>query len=305
MSFADELRHAGTAPIAVLHEFLIQHNPDEERVHAFVEGPEDPLFYGPIVRAFAAKRPVHFYSCRGKRGVYQVFQAVTSRVGEYRYTLYFVDKDLADVLRETYPADPRIHVTEYYAIENYLCSATVLERALSEFVRIQKCNISTNLIVRRFEEELARFQRLMLVIMAWIICIRRSGQRPNLNNIKLSRIFEFDVDQKIHRSRGIAGYLCTVAGVPINRIPWRTLRVTMRQARMKEPKTIIRGKYETWFFVEFLKTALEHLRTAVEAHSGSMKILVQVEMSNVITLLAEKALMPTSLFEFLKRQLSA
>lgn len=304
MSFSDELKNAGSAPIAVLHEFLIQHKPDEERVHAFVEGPEDPLFYAQVIREFAATRPIRFYSCHGKRGVYDVFQAVTSRIGNYRHTLYFVDKDLSDVLHEIYPSDARIYVTEYYSIENYLCSVTVMQRALSEFVRIQKCTLSTDLIVTRFEEELGHFHKLMSGVMAWIICMKRLGYRPNLNNVNLSEIFEFDHNQKIHRSRAIIAYLCKSTGVQQKGITWKTLRSIVRQNRMREPKTFIRGKYESWFFVQFLKKALEHLRIAVEGLGGSMRILVATEISNVVPLLAPRTPMPSTLFNFVKGHLS-
>src|SRR5215831_16858614 len=100
MTFAEELRAAGASRTAVMHEFLLQHDPKEERIHAFVEGDDDPVFYAEPLRKYAGSRRTYFYNCKGKARVYQAFDDVVKRVGNYRHTLYFTDKDLSDLLDE-------------------------------------------------------------------------------------------------------------------------------------------------------------------------------------------------------------
>src|SRR5689334_7286581 len=100
MTYADFLKAAGRGRTPVLQEFRLQHNPSEERIHAFCEGQEDTVFYRKAISKFAKARPVFFYVCDGKTGVIQAFNDVTTIVGNYRHTLYFLDKDLSDLVPE-------------------------------------------------------------------------------------------------------------------------------------------------------------------------------------------------------------
>lgn len=301
MTFADELRSAGASKAAVLHEFLIRHNPNEKRVHAFVEGYDDPVFYRPRVNQRSGEAPTFYYVCHGKRKLYEIFRDVTSRVGTYRHTIFFADKDLADILPETYPEDERIFVTDYYSIENHLACREAVEHACLQFLKIKNCDLPTNMVADRFDEELKRFQRLIVPLMAWIVCVRRGKLKPNLNNLQLNRLFSIDDNLRVHRTRGCLPYICTSTGVPHDPKLWAGLSKTAADLAARYPKTFVRGKFETWFLVEFLKKAVHQLTDAARACGGSVEVMVQVERRNVIALLGARISSPVSLDTFLAR----
>jgi uncharacterized protein DUF4435 len=303
MSFADELREAGASVPAVLHEFLLQHDPKEERVHAFCEGYEDPAFYRPRVEKFAGNRRTFFYRCRGKWKLFDLFAQITARVGTYRHTLYFVDKDLSDLIPEVYPRDDRIYVTDYYSIENYLASREVVGRVCSDFVVLKNCSLPKEKVVERFVTELSKFQHLATPIMAWTICVRRRGLPVALQNLKLTEIFLFDSDLRIRRRNGVVPYLTEKTGVPNTPRLWADIRTVIRSLRHLAPKQFVRGKFETWFLVEFVKAAIEHMQNAARLANGDIEVPVRVERSNVIALLAPYAPMPPSLDAFIAARL--
>ncbi len=299
MSFADELAAAAESPVAILQEFLLQHEPREERIHAFCEGYEDPFFYRPMVEKFAKKRRTFFYHCRGKWRLLEVFRQVTTRVGEYQHTLYFLDKDFSDLLNEQYPADSRIYVTEYYSIENYLACEQTIRRICTDFVTVKKCVLPMEMVVDRFREELRRFHSIILPLMAWTLCLRRSGFQVVLQNIDLGKMFILTPQLRIERRRSAQAYLLQVTGAPERPRIWRELRREIKNLRNADPKHCVRGKFETWFLVQFVKAVYVHLEVAAQAVGGSVSIAVRVEQSNAVALLGRMVATPQSLTDFL------
>ena len=303
MSFAEDLLKAGTSVPAVLHEFLLQHDPKQERVHAFCEGYEDPAFYRRKVEAHAGKRRVFFYRCHGKSKLFAILAEITARVGSYRHTLWFVDKDLSDLIPEHYPKDHRIYVTEYYSIENYVVCEEVVRHICSDFLILKKCAFPKEKVVERFATELSRFQRLVTPIMAWTICVRRRGLPVALQNLNLGEMFLFDPNLRIRRRKGIVPYLTKRTGVPNDPHFWADLRAVIRSLKNLDPKTFVRGKFETWFLVQFSRAAIEQVKAAAIAADGDLEVPIRVEVSNLVPLLAAYASLPPSLETFLASHL--
>jgi Protein of unknown function (DUF4435) len=108
-NFADLLREAKNGRVQVLHEFLTNFDPSANRVHCFYEGREDEIFYRNFVSARTTSRLIS-YICGNKRDVYSVCDAVANHRG-YRQSLFFVDKDLSDLMNETWPAHSRLFTT--------------------------------------------------------------------------------------------------------------------------------------------------------------------------------------------------
>ena len=298
MTFADELLKAGKSALAVMHEFLLQHDPKEERVHAFCEGYEDPAFYKSSVEKFAETRKLFFYRCHGKAKTYKLYSEVTARVGHYRHVLFFVDKDLSDVIPEIYPTDERIYVTDYYSVENYLVTEEIVRKIFADYVILKKCILPKDAVPVRFSEELKRFRKLIMPIMAWTVCLRRKGYDVALQNLKLQEIFFIDDDLRIHRQRSILGYLIAKADVPNSRSLWSDLKVVMRELIALQPQRVVRGKFEGWFLVQFVKAATEQVRTAAQAKGGDIEVKLQIEQSNMVSLLAGYSTAPDSLARF-------
>lgn len=79
------------------------------------------------------------------------------------------------------------------------------------------------------------------------------------------------------------------------------MRATCRELSARAPKTYVRGKYETWFLVEFVKRAVVHLKEAAGALGGRVDGTINLERSNAVMLLASLAALPESLDLFLQQ----
>jgi hypothetical protein len=304
MSFADVLRRAGSASTAVLHEFRIQHNPREERVHAFVEGAEDRIAINVAIAPYLNNRKAYFYVCDGKSGVLQALNDVGRVAGRYRHTLYFIDKDLSDILGEALPADDRLYITDWYSIENNFVEPRTLNAALQSFVVVRRCTLDFSPLRRKFERELSQFHKLMTTLMAWVVCARCNRRRVNLSNASLGRVFEFTDDLDVKwREDGFAQFRRDV-GQATYSPPFTELLAKTRSLRLLHPKAFVRGKFELWFFVNFVKQAVDHLRSAAALHGGVVETTVPLEMRNAVSALAVHAEVPESLRDFMHRHLA-
>lgn len=199
MTFLDELIHDRQSPIAVYHQFLLNNKPSIRCYHMFVEGDADYSFYtGFLLRFMSNTEYLFSYQCGGKANIYDTYQKVIN-VPSHGVALFFVDKDFSDILHETYPIAENIYVTDFYSIENYLVSEDMLTRIWNELFHFPKAMISIKSTQSKFRLELEHFYNVFLPLMAWIISLRRSGLKPNLNNINLSNIFFINDDLSLEK----------------------------------------------------------------------------------------------------------
>jgi hypothetical protein len=302
MTFANILREARTSRAAVLHAFWTQYDPRKERVHAFVEGQDDEVFYRRFLEDYiSARSRLYFYRCEGKQRVYEAYAQITQRYADIRSVLFFVDKDLDDVLGLPWPTDPRVFVTDVYSIENYLISGDVLENFYRDAVRITVVEIPSSTVAERFELALARFHAFALPLMAWILTVRRAGLRPNLSNVDPGRLFLLTDDCAIGPPpRKRLAYLARATGVEPLAGAFRRVSQGRRELSRIPAKRIVRGKFEAWFLVAFWKRLMKHLQDITREAEGNVRVRLSLEESNLVPSLVRHARIPRSLELFLE-----
>jgi hypothetical protein len=305
MSFIDELRQARESRISILHEFWAQYDPYQARVHAFFEAHDDSVFFGPQIERMLPKGArLISYSCNGKSRVVAAFEEITRRVPDAKLVLFFVDKDLEDVLGVPWPTDPRIFVTDVYSIENYGVTREVFLRFFRASVRLTDINFDEAPIADKFEAQLIKFHKRVMSMMAWIVVARRARRRPNVNNINVSEVLQF-VDQELQPRIGIRHrYLERACGVTL---PAGSLRLVLQAARelsQMPPKRVVRGKFEAWFFVEFWVRLIETLRQVAVEGGGKIAFRLNVTAATFVPVLASFVDTPRSLDLFLRAHLS-
>jgi hypothetical protein len=296
------LREARSTRVAVLHEFLTQYDGSLGRVHAFFEGYDDVAFFLPFLRQYAPEgTQVIPYRCEGKARVFEAFQEITKRVRSVRSVLFFVDKDLDDILGVPWPTDPRIFTTDVYSVENYLVSRSTLESLLRGAVRLRDVNFDESIILRQFEDQLDRFQRLMLPVMAWIITVRRAGARLTLADVSLTDICHISAGCEVRAVKG--GRLKALQKSEESEKSgsiFRRMTHAARELRRLPPKRILRGKFEAWFFVEFWRRLVQRLADLAAETGGKATIKIKLEHSNFVPLLSAYVAVPRSLEMFLE-----
>ena len=302
MSFVGELREARKRSVVILHDFLLNLNPSQNRIHAFFESDEDLSFYSNFIyQRISEGYKVHNYQCDGKGQVYRAYEKIGGRQLGANIALFFVDKDLDEFLGREYAVAPNIFVTDYYSIENYLVNAYMLERVVNELFHVKRAELSLEEIKLSFESSLREFYDLMRPLMAWVIYLRRCSVKVNLNNAnnKLDRVLNVDIDFTVSMSTedaiGVLDEVCNVTTPPDF--------VTQRDSIMQElkeicPKMWIRGKYELWFFVSFCKKLRDRVKADLK-DGQKLSIKTNIELSNAVEVLAPRAVCPDRLKAFL------
>jgi hypothetical protein len=224
-------------------------------------------------------------------------------------TLFFVDKDLSDILNESWEKAPNIYVTDYYSIENYLVSAEILYRIWMELFRFRPDFMEFDSVYRtKFHEELERFYQFARPIMAWSIYLRRQGKRPNINNINFSRFFTIRDDLTLEKTEEIrtTSEIQLLERVCGETTPeeWLTdAKLIMEELQEFPPKTYLRGKLELGFFVRFVNALLGYLRSNLAQDGGSVSTKTPLTEENAIEILGPRSRIPLSLEKFLQENL--
>lgn len=306
MSFIETLRKARESRVAVLHEFWTQYNPSQARVHAFFEGHEDIVFLAPhIERHLPAGYRLVPYRCEGKGRVYEAFADITAKNPNVKSVLFFVDKDIDDILGTPWPTDPRIYVTDVYSIENYVVTADVLRRMLRDGVRAVGVSFDEDAIIAEFEKKLSQYQGKLLTLMAWIVLARRAGERPNLKNLHMKSLWILSTEcVAVRCSRRRTDHMATATGVRLTSPLHGRLRLARKELARVPVKRVVRGKYELWFFVEFWRVLLQHLQSLATEASGKVQVKLAVTHDTALRVAVPYVETPKSLDLFLRAHLS-
>jgi hypothetical protein len=301
MSFADLLRQSRQGSSTVLHKFLTTYSPGPERIYLFVEGQPDEAFYRAFVSGYLAEgQQIFVYNCEGKDRVYEIYEKVVFRYPRCTNVMFFVDKDVDDVVGIARRQDPRIYVTEYYSIESYLVSRAVLERYFSDFVKIKRVTVKLDDIFSSFDQLLSAFYSLMTPVMAYIVNMRRSGNRILLNDLKLGHWLRITSDgiRRTPRKNKLE-WICGISQTASSAHVWQQVRKTTAELKRLPPKSFIRGKFEAWFLLEFVKRVLEDLSLVAREADGSISVSATLNESNFVQLLLRGIATPSSLQRFL------
>lgn len=309
MRFIDGLRHERESPTAAYHQFLLKAPKFPRDIHAFFEGQDDASFYTNFLHRFTSiPNAIHPYRCGNKRGVYETHGKVQQMRRQER-AVFFVDKDLSDILNEDWESAQDIYVTDYYSIENYLISEDMLYRVWTELFHFKNVTLDFSEIhIEKFREELERFYRYVLPITAWIVYLRRKEKHPNVNNISFQRFFYFGNDLTLEKSEELKqlGEIRLLEQICGEETPAGWLEEShtiIGELSALTPKTYIKGKLELCFFVRFVEKLRRIVDDAISG-GGRVGVITQLTEDNAIEILGPRLIIPHSLEEFLRRNLT-
>ncbi|MDE2855833.1 MAG: DUF4435 domain-containing protein [Chloroflexota bacterium] len=237
-------------------------------LHVFVEGFNDPSFYGPFFSRYSESYPEpEFYDCGNKCKVLETRNLILDRKDPPKWSntmilLYFVDKDLSDIIEESC-AEHDVFVTEYYSTENYLVSSEMLKTVWVELINFYGQSKPDFAPVRKkFEEELDKFYDIMRRVMVWVIHHRCSGSHPDYNRIDLSALMEFDDNLDLICKLPDAESSLTQALDCSTGLTTGADSFEPEEAMIQglEPKAYVVGKFELWFFREFVVSLVKFMK---------------------------------------------
>lgn len=308
MNFLAELRNSRQSSATAYKEFLNRQEPVS--LHIFVEGNDDSSFYRNFFTPYQGKfNTQKFYDCGGKHQVYETRNKIMTREDPPAWSnsmviLYFVDKDLSDLLQEDYPIGADIFVTDYYSIENYLVSEEMLEIIWEDFFNFYGENKPEfSPFRKKFQKELQCFYDHIRPVMMWIIHHKKNCASLSFSRIRLHELFE--VNESLELRRKIEGDVQSL----IAKLDKSCNLTTTTQCFEEEkdiilelnPKTYIRGKFEVWFFVKFLEALVEIIRKMKIEIGFSQGLLTE---KVIVKTLGPRLKIPKSISKFLERNLN-
>jgi hypothetical protein len=274
-------------------------------MYAFVEGTPDEAFYRAHIQSYERDPAnIFVYNCERKERVYDAYRGVIERYPNCTRVLFFVDKDVDDIVGKPWPLDPRICVTDCYSIENYLVERAVLARFFADYVKIRRVTVDLEAVLQRFEEEMRVFHAFVLRIMAWIVALRRAGHGVILTDVDMGYFFQM-TDSGLRRTcRARLSTLARITKNEAHAVNWRDVRKTCGELQRLPPKHYIRGKFEAWWFVRFTRRIADTVIAVVKDGGGSVSINAQLNETTFIQLLARAVPSPPVIDAYLRFHLT-
>jgi len=310
-SFLQLLTDASTVPVVALHNFLLNVKSNEKTIHSFFEGKTDESFYGTIIRRIKDENyKLKTYICGNKDSVYYQHEKLNSRKLKNQMLLFFVDKDIEDIIPYERPLSDNIYVTDYYSIENYIVNDQILEQVWAEIFKQTSGHELSSALCDKFNRALSDYHRFMIIVMSWILYHRRNLQNDhdatlNLDCVKLKRMYEINEHLEFKARLGHIDDVINMLDLQTKNKTYFFIWNGYKQILCKElvqydRKCIVRGHFEMEFFVYFISS----LRKVVEKTTAKqLKVSVEINDANAVDVLGPRVMLPPSLELFLQKWL--
>lgn len=306
MDRVDHLRRSRESSASVWQQFILQYERRANSVHAFFEGRDDRCVYlSELKKRFRDKYTVFSIVCDGKDGVIAAYKRIAPSVRNKRRILFFVDKDLDNFLdkaRKRIPNSKSIFSTRYYSIDNYYVTEEMIGDIVETLWAINQSSHEYRFSRVFFRNSYNQFCNEMIPIMAWCISRMRRGQKIHFKNIRMNSLVDITLDGDVERKRNRLLELERACQDEVDEEFWPDVKICMRQLRMLDAKTFIRGKFELWFLVQLLDKLSAQL--ARLSNSKKLRVRTQLHQENVVEVLTQFLVFPAEFDEFIDYQLS-
>jgi len=302
-SFLDALKAAPKTSQAKLNTVLMSFKPDGREIYIFLEGRDDPSFIRVNVQRVAETKALSVQTIilGNKKEVLNAYDYLEERFPDHPKLMFFVDKDHDDLIGETRGIRTQrgLFVTQHYSIENYLVSETAIAAILTDCWGLDSSNRAIAIACEKFREFQKQYRLIFLPWMAWLLATRRSGQKPNSNNINFSIltvnpnyqiILNWEPDISTHLAR-----VCNVSIQPDN----TAVDSATKELEILPTKVWLRGKQELWCLIAFIN----RLEQDAKAEKIKLKIRSQINLNNLVEWLAPRLSCPPYLEDYLTRRL--
>lgn len=264
---------ANSANVAFL-SMLQKYKIDDTTIYGYVEGEEDITFYQHLIDPLLPEdmeiiiNKVGYLEVKGgKAKVVAIYNGIDWSLYSKNRILFFVDRDLSNIISDTTPTDVNIYVTDYYSIENHTATSRVLIRLLKEIygLDILKPDQLAE-IGERFNSQKENFCKEMSEIMANIILWKNSGvDRPQYNNINIDKLLSIDNNLEVKHKLSEDDFIKAIYNQ--SKVDLATHYNNKKEIATLKNEFIssnnhlyfTRGKYMTWYLKEFIRSLSQNL----------------------------------------------
>lgn len=285
------------------HNFLLMYKKDAQCVYGFVEGKDDPAFYRCLIETQLPEGwSVKLIPSGNKDKVLRSFQSFNWIDYSKNRICFFIDRDLQDFLNPPQQLETNIYITDGYSIENSILKDQILMGVLSDIYQITQLTLEEEKSIKQIlrENENIFFEAIM-PLMGQILLWKRLGDKPNLNNLELAKIFSFSQAKLVPIERNI---LLQEAAKQIGCDICEDYKITDAENEIRSHDrswAIVRGKYVFWFFVKQCEAIWESITSLLPRFSIKPKKRIECGVKNAMVIFAPRTRPPESLKEFVKQ----
>ncbi|GAB2775521.1 hypothetical protein GCM10027275_18270 [Rhabdobacter roseus] len=301
MNLLDYLRKAAKSETTVYITFLQQYSKNDNSIHVFHEGKDDPSFYGNMIQNKVKKtQKIFYYQAKNKDKVYENYQKINWTSYSKKRILFFIDKDFADILERSYPVDTNIFVTNYYSIENYLVDKHLFSRSLRDLIGLDNDKVN-NAITKQFQIGLRTFYEASLILTAYIIYHRERKNALNLRDVTIGDVFDINSTFIVTKKPRVLSVLDRKTGVTTVSIYKEIREIIASLRKIKNPKKYTRGKFELAYLVSCINKSPDIINIDKKKGEKKYRCCVQLSLSNAIQILAPRIRQPKDVKEFISK----
>ncbi len=170
-------------------ELLVKEYTSEDIV-AFVEGPDDPIFYYDFLVDYYQESNIIFIPSGGKRGVLGAYANLKTYdlAVKPKKILFLCDRDFDDVLDVKTPE--KIYKTDHYSIESYFFSKNYISYILRKFTGGKINTRTINAIVDDVGKEITKIHKYLLGPMSFACLMRKKKAKFDFDKISISDLID-------------------------------------------------------------------------------------------------------------------
>jgi len=163
--------------------------------------------------------------------------------------------------------------------------------------------VQVELITRQFKaNQYLTFISVLTPLMAVVIYLRKNGYVVNLENLKLKKLIKIRDDLTLEPQPKRLVKLLKDITVEEVKFDCPELRSIYTATKSMDHKSVIRGKYDLWFILEFIKAFYKKYKGQLREDGRKIKQRTEISKNNIFTLLMPGVQYPTSLRDFISNQ---
>jgi hypothetical protein len=285
------------------HEFLLRYKKDAQCVYGFVEGKDDPSFYGCLIEPQLPEEwSITLIPSGNKKKVLKSFQSFNWINFPKKRICFFIDRDLQDFLNSPQPLETNIYITDGYSIENSILKPPILIKMLSEVYQITQLRPEEEQsLIQILQENENIFFEAIMPLMGQILLWQRLGKKPNLNNLKLEDLFSFSQEKLVPVERSI---LLQKAANQLNCNLCEDYKITAAENEIRNHNcswAMVRGKYVLWFFIKQCEAIWKASTSLLPRFLSKPSKRIEFGLNNAILLWGPRSRIPESLRKFIEQ----
>ena len=221
-------------------------------VYGFVEGKDDPAFYKYLIKSqLPDDWEIKLITSGNKQKVIRSYKNFNWTDYSRKRICFFIDRDLQDFLEVPQKLDDNLYITDGYSIENSILHDELIFEVLSDIYQITQLRAEEEDIIKqiiRTNKDL--FFESIMPLMGQILLWRRSGSKPNLNNLALDKFFSFSQANLVSID---CNKILEVAAKQLGCNLCADIDISTAENEIRShinARNCVRGKYAFWLFVK-------------------------------------------------------